>query len=94
MTSENIEAMPQEERPTAPTAPPPEAEEAPESAESTLAPAPGGGQEQRGGRLPPKAREGKANQLLRDGARRPPVVALLNLTGLGLGYLYMRRWLR
>jgi len=26
--------------------------------------------------------------------RWPPVVALLNLTGLGLGYLYMRRWLR
>jgi len=26
--------------------------------------------------------------------RWPPVVALLNLTGLNLGYLYMRRWLR
>ncbi len=26
--------------------------------------------------------------------RWPPVVALLNLTGLGLGYLYIRRWLR
>ena len=94
MTSENMEEMPQEEMPTAPAVPPPEAEEAPEGAESTLAPASGGGQEQRDGRLPPKAREGKANQLLRDGARWPPVVALLNLTGLGLGYLYMRRWLR
>ena len=94
MTSENMEAMPQKEMPTAPAAPPPEAEDAPAGAESTLAPASGGGQEQRGGRLPLKAREGKANQLLRDGARWPPVVALLNLTGLGLGYLYMRRWLR
>ncbi|MBU0705375.1 MAG: tetratricopeptide repeat protein [Chloroflexi bacterium] len=26
--------------------------------------------------------------------RWPPVVALLNLTGLGLGYLYIKRWLR
>jgi tetratricopeptide (TPR) repeat protein len=94
MTSENMEAMPQKEMPTAQTAPPLEAEEAPESEDATLTTATEEGQEQRGGRLPPNAREGKANQLLRDGARWPPAVALLNLTGTGLGYLYIKRWPR
>jgi len=40
---------------------------------------------------PPYEEEGRPP---RDGPRWPLAVALLNLTGLGLGYLYMKRWLR
>lgn len=43
--------------------------------------------------LPALAR-GKETHPPRGIPRWPPVVALLNLTGLGLGYLYIKRWLR
>jgi len=36
----------------------------------------------------------EAKESAESSARWPPTVALLNLTGLGLGYLYMKRWLR
>jgi tetratricopeptide (TPR) repeat protein len=94
MTSENKEEIVQEEKPTAQTAPPPEVKEAPGGKEATLAAASEEGQAQRKGRLPRDTYEEKAGRTARDGARWPPAVALLNLTGLGLGYLYARRWLR
>ena len=81
MTSENIEEMVQEERPTAQTAPPPEVEEASGGKEATLAAASEEGQVQRKGRLPGGTHEEKAGRTDRDSARWPPAVALLNLTG-------------
>ena len=61
-----------------PVTPPPEAKEAPKAREPAPVPAPVEREVQ-----PP-----------RGVPRWSPVVALLNLTGLGLGYLYMHRWLR
>ena len=43
---------------------------------------------------PKKKRERRGARPPQGVPRWPPVVALLNLTGLGLGYLYMKRWLR
>ena len=74
----NEQETPEEERPTAKAASSPEAEEALERKEAILAPT-------------PEEREVSPSQGV---LRWPPAVALLNLTGLGLGYLYMKRWLR
>ncbi|RLC92159.1 MAG: hypothetical protein DRI77_13185, partial [Chloroflexi bacterium] len=43
---------------------------------------------------PEEKRERRKARPPRGVPRWPPVVALLNLTGLGLGYLYIKRWLR
>jgi len=62
-----------------------------------LEPAPatetGGGEEAEPEAGPP-SHPTPEKRVVRGVPRRPPVVALLNLTGLGLGYLYMHRWLR
>ena len=57
------------------------------------APAPEEKRKRRGIQLPAWARRKEARPP-RGVPRWPPVVALLNLTGLGLGYLYLKRWLR
>jgi tetratricopeptide (TPR) repeat protein len=84
----------QEEGPTAKAAPPPQAEETPASGEAILAPVSEPRQEQHKGRLPARVRGEEESQPHRGGPPWPPAVALLNLTGLGLGYLRMKRWLR
>lgn len=81
-----------EEKP--PVTPPPEAEESPKAKEAAPVPAPVERLERREVRLPGWLRGGPETQPPRGVPRWPPGVALLNLTGLGLGYLYMHRWLR
>ena len=92
--TDNERETPQEESQPTHEVPPPGAEESPESSDTPAALASEEGEQEPIDQWPGDRLERPGAMPQKDSTRWPPAVALLNLTGLGLGYLFMKRWVR